>query len=61
MPEYIVAPLLIYLFALRRWFDYPASNISLFDDPLGHVKAFVLPTLTIALPLYATTCASSRT
>jgi peptide/nickel transport system permease protein len=55
MPEYIVAPLLIYLFALRfRWFDYPASNISLLDDPLGHVKAFVLPTLTIALPLYAT-------
>ena len=55
MPEYIVAPLLIYLFALRfRWFDYPASNISFFDDPLGHFKAFVLPTLTIALPLYAT-------
>ncbi len=55
MPEYIVAPLLIYLFALRfRWFDYPASNISLLDDPVGHVKAFVLPTITIAIPLYAT-------
>ena len=45
MPEYIVAPLLIYLFALRfRWFAYPASNISLFHDPVGHFKAFVLPT-----------------
>ena len=55
MPEYIVAPILIYLFALRfRWFSYPASNISLLNDPVGHFKAFILPTLTIAIPLYAT-------
>ncbi len=55
MPEYIVAPILIFLFALRfKWFSYPASNISFFDDPVGHVKAFVLPTVTFALPLYAT-------
>ena len=55
MPEYIVAPLLIFLFVLHfRWFSYPASNISLFDDPVGHFKSFFLPTVTIAIPLYAT-------
>jgi peptide/nickel transport system permease protein len=35
-------------------FKYPSQNISVFDDPFGHIKAFTLPTITIAIPLYAT-------
>jgi peptide/nickel transport system permease protein len=55
MPEYIVAPLLIFVFVLHfHWFSYPASNVSLFGDPVAHFKSFFLPTLTIAIPLYAT-------
>jgi peptide/nickel transport system permease protein len=55
MPEYIVAPLLIYAFAVRfKWFSYPASDVSLFSDPVGHVKSYFLPAITIAIPLYAT-------
>jgi len=55
MPEYIVAPLLIYAFAIHfKWFSYPASNISLLSHPVDHVKAFFLPTITMAIPLYAT-------
>src|SRR6266542_1782375 len=55
MPEYIVAPLLIYAFAIHfKWFSYPASNISLLSHPVDHVKAFFLPAITMAIPLYAT-------
>jgi peptide/nickel transport system permease protein len=60
MPEYIVAPLLIFLFVFRirlpiiGHFSYPASNISLLSHPMGHFKAFFLPAVTIAIPLYAT-------
>jgi peptide/nickel transport system permease protein len=55
MPEYIVAPLLIYAFALHfHWFSYPASNISLFSHPWEHFRQYFLPAITIAIPLYAT-------
>jgi len=55
MPEYIVAPLLIFAFAVHfHWFSYPATDASLFSDPVEHVKSYLLPTITIAIPLYAT-------
>jgi peptide/nickel transport system permease protein len=60
MPEYVVAPLLIFLFVFHfrlpfvGHFSYPASNVNLFEHPMAHFKAFFLPTLTIAIPLYAT-------
>jgi peptide/nickel transport system permease protein len=53
-PNYIVAPILILLFSVQRhWFPYPSIYRSLWDSPMEHFKAFALPTLTIAIPLYA--------
>jgi len=54
MPNFIVAPVLILLFSVNyKWFPYPSIYRSLFDDPVAHFKAYALPTLTIAIPLYA--------
>ena len=54
MPNFIVAPVLILLFSVnRKWFPYPSIYTSFPDDPIAHFKAFALPTLTIAIPLYA--------
>jgi len=54
MPNYIVAPILLLLFGVTwKLVPYPSTYTSLFDSPLGHFKAFVLPAVTIALPLYA--------
>ena len=50
MPPYIVAALLLYFFAVR-WKIFPAlsTNVSLFDDPVKHFKAYFLPSVTLAL------------
>ena len=54
MPNFIVAPLLILFFSVNnKWFPYPSIYHSLWDSPVEHFKAFALPTLTIAIPLYA--------
>jgi peptide/nickel transport system permease protein len=54
MPNFIVAPILILLFSVNtKFIKYPSIYRSLTDDPVAHFKAFVLPTLTIAIPLYA--------
>lgn len=54
MPNFIVAPLLILFFSVNnKWFPYPSIYRSLWDSPVNHFKAFALPTLTIAIPLYA--------
>jgi peptide/nickel transport system permease protein len=52
-PNYIVAPVLMALFSVqRKWIPYPSIYAGL-GDPVGHFKAFVLPTVTVAIPLYA--------
>jgi peptide/nickel transport system permease protein len=54
LPNYIVAPVLMYFVSVqRKWIPYPSIYASLFDDPVAHFKAFVLPSITIALPLFA--------
>lgn len=54
MPNYIVAPILILLFSVTwKFFPYPSIYRSLWDSPVDHFKAFALPSLTIAIPLYA--------
>jgi peptide/nickel transport system permease protein len=54
MPNFIVAPILIVIFSVRYHFiPYPSLYRGLFDTPIEHFKAFVLPSLTIAIPLYA--------
>ena len=37
----------------RKWVPFPSTYHSLWDDPVAHFKAFVLPAATIAIPLYA--------
>jgi len=54
LPNFIIAPILILLFSVqRKWVPYPSQYTSLWDSPLDHFKAFVLPAVTIAIPLYA--------
>lgn len=54
VPNFIVAPVLALLFCIqRKWIPFPSTYRSLFDSPVEHFKAFVLPTLTVAIPLYA--------
>ena len=54
VPNFIVAPVLVLLFSVqRKWIPFPATYHSLWDSPIDHVKAFLLPTVTIAIPLYA--------
>jgi peptide/nickel transport system permease protein len=49
VPAFLSAILLIYLFAVElRWF--PATGyVSLSEDPLGNLRCFALPALTLAL------------
>jgi len=54
LPNYIVAPVLMYFLSVqRKWIPFPSIYTSLFDDPVAHFKAFVLPSVTIAIPLFA--------
>lgn len=54
LPNYIVAPVLMYFVSVqKKWIPFPSIYTSLFDDPVAHFKAFVLPSITIALPLFA--------
>jgi len=54
IPNFIVAPILMTVFSVRfKLINYPAIYRSLWDDPIGHFQAFVLPALTVAIPLYA--------
>ncbi|MEK7423303.1 MAG: ABC transporter permease [Actinomycetota bacterium] len=53
-PNFIVAPVLILLFSVQnKWFPFPSIYRGLWDAPAEHFKAFALPTLTIAIPLFA--------
>jgi len=52
-PNYIVAPILMAAFCVqRKWIPYPSVYAGI-DDPVNHFKAFVLPVITVAIPLYA--------
>jgi len=52
-PNYIVAPVLMALFSVqRKWVPFPSIYSGL-SDPVAHFKAFVLPVVTVAIPLYA--------
>jgi len=54
LPNFIIAPILVLLFSVQRhWFPFPSIYHGLWDSPLDHVKAFALPSITIAIPLYA--------
>jgi len=54
IPNFIVAPLLVLFFSVqRKWIPFPSTYHGLWDSPIDHFKAFVLPTITIAMPLYA--------
>ncbi len=54
LPNYIVAPVLMYFLSVQqKWIPFPSIYTSLFDDPVAHFKAFVLPSVTIAIPLFA--------
>ncbi len=55
MPGYILAPILLLLFAVR-WKIFPTQSqaVPFFDSPLEHFKNFFLPTIVLALPLAAT-------
>ncbi|MEI7547844.1 MAG: ABC transporter permease [Actinomycetota bacterium] len=54
VPNFIVAPVLVLLFCVqRKWIPFPSTYHSLWESPIDHFKAFVLPTVTIAIPLYA--------
>lgn len=54
LPNYIVAPVLMYFVSVqRKWIPFPSTYTSLPDDPVAHFKAFVLPSITIAIPLFA--------
>lgn len=54
VPNFIVAPVLVLFFCVQRqWIPFPSTYHSLWDRPTDHFKAFVLPTVTIAIPLYA--------
>lgn len=55
VPNYILGPVLILVFAVT-WQIFPSlsRNVSLTDDPVGHVKNFFLPTIVLALPIAAT-------
>jgi peptide/nickel transport system permease protein len=53
-PNYIIAPVLILLFCVqRKWIPFPSTYAGLWDRPLDHFKAFILPSVTIAIPLFA--------
>ena len=52
-PNYIVAPVLMAAFSVqRKWVPFPSIYAGL-GDPVAHFKAFVLPVVTVAIPLYA--------
>ena len=54
MPNFIVAPILTLLFSVTwKFIPYPTFYRSLWDSPKDHFLAFVLPSITIAIPLYA--------
>lgn len=54
VPNFIVAPVLVLLFSVqRKWIPFPSTYRSIWDSPVEHFKAFILPTFTIAIPLYA--------
>jgi peptide/nickel transport system permease protein len=54
VPNFIVGPILVLVLCVqRKWIPFPSTYHGLWDSPIEHFKAFVLPTVTIAIPLYA--------
>jgi peptide/nickel transport system permease protein len=49
MPNFWIAILLILLFALHLRALPSAGSVPLLDDPLGHLRAMVLPTITLSI------------
>ncbi|MCU1376574.1 MAG: transporter permease, partial [Actinomycetia bacterium] len=52
VPSFILGVLAVYVFSLKlHWFPAINHDVAFFDDPVGHVRQFVLPTFTLALGL----------
>src|SRR5438046_5747299 len=49
MPNFWIAILLILLFALHLRFLPSSGSVPFLEDPLGHVRAMVLPTATLSV------------
>lgn len=53
-PSLVLAVVLSLVFAARlRWFPAIGRDVGLFDDPVGHLKVYTLPTVTLATGLFA--------
>lgn len=53
-PSFILAPVAILLFSIRwKFFPSLSKNIGMFDDPWGHFKNFIMPTVVLGLPVAA--------
>ncbi|HEX9260643.1 MAG TPA: ABC transporter permease [Acidimicrobiales bacterium] len=50
VPNFVMAVLLVFLFALRlQWFPAISEYIAPWDDPIAHIRNFFLPVLAIAI------------
>jgi len=50
VPNYIIGVVLVYFFAVKwGWFPAISKDVSLFQDPVKHFKAYFLPALTLAI------------
>lgn len=53
-PNLVLGVVLSLVFAARlRWFPAIGRDVGLFDDPIGHLKVYTLPTITLATGLFA--------
>ena len=50
VPSYIIGVVLLYFFAVKwGWFPAISKDVSLFQDPVKHFKAYGLPVITLAV------------
>ncbi len=50
MPSYIIGVVLLYFFAVKwGWFPAISKDVSLFQDPVKHFKAYGLPVITLTV------------
>jgi len=53
-PNLVLGVVLALVFAVRfGWFPATSRDVSLFDDPVEHFKAYALPVITLAAGLFA--------
>ena len=60
MPNFWIAILLILVFALRLRVLPSAGSISFFEDPLGNLRAMVLPAITLSAAYFANVARLTR-